>query len=411
MLPLHAADAFFPVPKGYERWVPFWTTIFTAYESHQMVICDARCPEAIYAAIEIKDKHSKKSIFQKKELQKEDEQKNAIEVLSSLLDKDLEITFLQTMDNLNSIYKKCGLNEPISWNDLRLKLQRGNRDKIKYGIIRYGLYKNQIERIFKEKNLPPELSLLPLIESNYWMFARSSAGALGVWQFMPGTGKKYLTINKYIDERLDPIKSTYAAAQYLSQAYAALGSWDVTVTSYNYGNLGMIRAVNTLKTNDLSIILQKYRSRSFQYASRNFYLEFLAMKHIMTNLNKYFPEIQMLPPFEYKTLTIQHRTTINNLLHTLKIDPIVFKIYNPSFKEEAYRKNIIVPLHTEIYLPPDVSKETKPIILGIHPTNADEISDDLIKQLKMTKDTLIALNAINEESFAKRDKYYMVIIK
>lgn len=216
------------------------------------------------------------------------------------------------MDNLKTIYQNCGINDDIAWHDIRLKLQRGNRDKLRFAIIRYGLYQNKIKNILKEKKLPEDISLLPLIESNYWIFARSKAGALGVWQFMPGTGKKYMKINKYIDERLDPVKSTYAAAQYLSQAYSVLGSWDVTVTSYNYGNLGMIRAVNTLQTNDLSIILKRYKSRNFQYASRNFYLEFLAIRHIMGNLDKYFLTFKcsrLLKTKHLKFSTIPHSRT------------------------------------------------------------------------------------------------------
>lgn len=408
---LYAIDDFFPVPQGYERWIPFWTKVFAEYDSNNLIISDARCPEAIYAVIEIKEQDSHESIFKKKNKKKTDAAANVIEELSSMLDEHIEIKFLQTIDNLKLIYQNCGMNDDIAWHDIRLKLQRGNRDKLKYAIIRYGLYQNKIKSILREKKLPDDISLLPLIESNYWIFARSKAGALGVWQFMPGTGKKYMKINKYIDERMDPVKSTYAAALYLSQAYSALGSWDVTVTSYNYGNLGMIRAVNTLQTNDLSIILKKYKSRNFQYASRNFYLEFLAVRHIMANLNKYFPNLQMLPPLEYKTFKIQHNTPLKNLLTTLKIDPQVFKLYNPAFKEEAYRKNVSVPVDTEIYLPPDAENKSKPKLLAMHYLTSKELSDDILNNIQMPKEELIALNAIDEDSFLKRDKNYIVIYK
>jgi peptidoglycan lytic transglycosylase D len=408
---LYAADTIFPAPKGYERWIPFWTTIFTAYNSNQFVITDARCPEAMYAVLEIKEQNNSLHIINKKNLKKEDKNKNILEILSKIINDTIEIKYLQTADNLAAIYSTCGYTEDVTWQDIRLKLQRGNKDKLKFGIIRYGLYKNQIETILKQYGLPTELSYLPLIESNYWMYAHSNAGALGVWQFMPGTGKNYLTINKYIDERLDPIKSTHAAAKYLKQAYTALGSWDVTITSYNYGNLGMINAVKTLRTNDLSIILKKYKSRSFQYASRNFYLEFLAIKQIMSDIPHYYPNLEMLPALEYQTVVTRDRTTLNTLIKSLKIEPSVFKLYNPSYKEEAYKRNIIITENTEIQLPPDSRSDTRPKILAHYNITLSEINNDIAKQFNMSRESIIALNAINEQNFAKRNKNYLVILK
>ena len=101
----------------------------------------------------------------------------------------------------------------------RVKAQRGVKERTAAGIKRSGRYISQIKQIFKDRGLPPELTYLPIVESSYDMSARSSVGALGIWQFMPRTGREYMRVNSIVDERLDPIESSRAAASYLQQAY------------------------------------------------------------------------------------------------------------------------------------------------------------------------------------------------
>ena len=75
----------------------------------------------------------------------------------------------------------------------------------------------------EDRGLPPELTYLPIVESSYDMSARSSVGALGIWQFMPRTGREYMRVNSIVDERLDPIESSRAAASYLQAWRRPLG--------------------------------------------------------------------------------------------------------------------------------------------------------------------------------------------
>ena len=134
-----------------------------------------------------------------------------------------------------------------------------------------------------------ELAYLPHVESSFQARARSSAGAVGIWQFTRGTGRKYLKITSAIDERLDPIAAAHGAAQYLADAYEELASWPIALTAYNHGVGGMAKAVKDHGA-DYEQIFNEYEGRRFGFASKNFYSEFLAARAIARDPERYFPE-------------------------------------------------------------------------------------------------------------------------
>ena len=116
---------------------------------------------------------------------------------------------------------------------------------------RAGRYKEAVRRTLRAKGIPDDLLWLAMIESGFDPAARSPAGAVGLWQFMPETGRQYgLSVDRWEDDRLDPIAATEAAAEFLSDLHRRFGSWDLAIASYNMGYASMALVVRKYNTND-----------------------------------------------------------------------------------------------------------------------------------------------------------------
>lgn len=116
---------------------------------------------------------------------------------------------------------------------------------------RSGRYRDTIRRALRRKGLPEDLLYLSMIESGFEPVARSPVGAMGLWQFMPETGRIYgLSHDRYVDQRLHVQQSTDAAADYLGDLYRRFGTWELAMASYNMGYGGMLSVVRRYNTND-----------------------------------------------------------------------------------------------------------------------------------------------------------------
>ena len=137
---------------------------------------------------------------------------------------------------------RARLLEAAEW----VRFQLGQADRFREGLERSGRWESHIARTFAELGLPPELAALPHVESSFTPTAYSKVGASGLWQFMRSTGRLYMRVDDTVDERLDPFRSTEAAAQLLANNYRALGTWPLAITAYNHGTAGMRRARDTM---------------------------------------------------------------------------------------------------------------------------------------------------------------------
>ena len=183
------------------------------------------------------------------------------------------------------------------------------------------------------------------------MHAYSKVGASGVWQFMPSTARRFMRIDDAVDERLDPIVSTRAAARFLRENYDRLGTWPLAITAYNHGPAGIARAVRETGTTDIGTIVEKYRGPSFKFASRNFYAEFLAALDVERNYRKYFGTLPLFPPLKHDEVPLPHYVPIASVVRCAGGDEDAFRELNPGLLPAVYTGRQRVPRDYTVRLP------------------------------------------------------------
>jgi membrane-bound lytic murein transglycosylase D len=232
-----------------------------------------------------------------------------------------------------------------------VRFQLGQADRFRAGIVRSGTWEVHIARTLERMGLPPELAALPHVESSFTPTAYSKVGASGLWQFMPATGRLYMRVDDVVDERLDPFRSTEAAARLLLNNYRVLGSWPLALTAYNHGTAGMRRARDAMGTDDYVTINRRYSGRAFGFASRNFYPSFLAALTIDQNPEKYFGAIQRDPPLRYHEVEMPGHAAIDNLESVLELSRSTLRELNPALRPAVWSGARLVPRGYRLRLP------------------------------------------------------------
>jgi membrane-bound lytic murein transglycosylase D len=270
--------------KGLESRIDFWKKIFTFYGKDDIVLHDGFYVELIYDVAADADVDAK--------------ERNVRDALSEMQRNwDTPDSWSEDTFRVGEAIVSTGLSftpELVTKLKDNVQRQRGIKERFRDGVIRSGRYIDNFREVFKKAGLPEEIALLPMVESSFFN-ARSKVGAVGMWQFMPDTARLYMKVNNKVDERLDPMKATEGAAKLMAANYNALGAWPLAITAYNHGQNGMLRA-QKLHGNDLSVIIEKYESPIFGYASMNFYAEFLAAVDVYETYPQYFGQLVLDKP-------------------------------------------------------------------------------------------------------------------
>jgi membrane-bound lytic murein transglycosylase D len=178
-------------------------------------------------------------------------------------------------------------------------------------LTRSGQYLPMILDVFRQKGLPDELVFTAMIESGFNPVAVSRAGAKGLWQFMAPTARRYgLRIDDWLDERLDPEKSTIAAARHLLDLYAVFGSWNLVQAAYNAGEMRVIQAIRAMGTSDF------WTLRSGQVLAdetKNFIPAIQAATLIAREPERYGFVFTPTEPLAYEVVMVPRGTSLNRL--------------------------------------------------------------------------------------------------
>ncbi|HXE97925.1 MAG TPA: transglycosylase SLT domain-containing protein [Dongiaceae bacterium] len=172
-------------------------------------------------------------------------------------------------------------------------------------------YIPMMKEILKREGMPEDLVYVAMIESGFQMHARSWANAVGPWQFISDTGRRYaLRIDQWIDERKDPVKATTAAALYLKELYGMFkGDWYLAAAGYNAGENKILRAISMYNTSDFWEIS---RGSYLKRETKEYVPKLLAAAIIAKDPARYgFTDIAYLTPIEYDTVAIPSRTNLD----------------------------------------------------------------------------------------------------
>jgi hypothetical protein len=238
----------------------------------------------------------------------------------------------------------------------RIRFQLGQRDKFYLGIYFSGRYLTEMEKVFREEGLPIELTRLPFVESSFNTRARSKVGASGIWQFMPRTARPYMKVNSSIDERNDPLLSTRAAARLMKNNFSMLHSWPLAVTAWNHGPSGVRNIVEKFRTMEIGKIVNGYSSRTFGFASQNFYACFLAVLEVEANATTYFSDPVWQAPIEFAEFkTSGQLIAWPQVVKVFGDNEVLAQDFNPQLTAHARSSKPRIPSGTTIRIPKDAS--------------------------------------------------------
>jgi membrane-bound lytic murein transglycosylase D len=341
----------FPCPPELREGVDFWKNVWARWSLSQVVLHDMEHPSLVYEVFELPPPIGETYTEEQKAYVKG--RREALAARLAAIEQKLALAAALDDDEKALVLRiaEAAGGEGVVGASERVRSQRGLRERFRRGLEISGRYRDAFSKAFRDAGLPEELADLPHVESSFQVHARSSAGAVGVWQFTRGAARKFMLMSPALDERLDPVAASRGAARYLAAAYAELGSWPLAITSYNHGIEGMKAARDRFGT-DFVRVLAEYDGRTFGFASKNFYKEFLAAREIVRDAATYFPEgLTYEPALDHEMVALTAPTHVASLAARYKVPKAKLAALNPAWTSRALLGRAPLPSGTQVWLP------------------------------------------------------------
>ncbi len=221
--------------------------------------------------------------------------------------------------------EKVAEREPVQ-NWIRYFVEQ-DKERFERFLNRGQVYKKSIEKVLRGQNLPTSLFYVALIESGFMLHASSHAGAVGPWQFIRGTGRRFgLKINRYVDERSDPMRSTEAAARYLGALHKVFNSWFLSLAAYNAGESRVMNAILNTGTRDF---WELSRLKALPPETRDYVPKFLAAMIISSNPRKYNLEVRPSVELAQVAIEVPSPVSLPEVARHARVDLATLKALNP----------------------------------------------------------------------------------
>ena len=341
-----AAEETLPLPPELEPDVQFWEAMFARYTTDQGVLHDTRNLAVVYEQVDIPAtaprRERRRLVERRREAIKSVMQRLAAGKRDGLSAEEARILALWPEGVSNDTLRKA-----VD----QIRYQQGLADRFRDGLERSGRWRKHVLNELKALDVPLELVALPHVESSYNPDARSQVGASGIWQFTRSTGRRFMEVDHILDERNDPWRATTAAAQLLAYNYSITGNWPMAITAYNHGLGGVRRAMREFGDTAYVEILRNYRGRTFGFASRNFYVAFLAASRVDKNRERYFPGLKLDNPVDYALVDMPGYIAAKDLVDVFEVSPGVIARHNPALQPTIWQGSKHVPSGYTLRLP------------------------------------------------------------
>lgn len=194
-------------------------------------------------------------------------------------------------------------------------------------------YMDLMKGILRQNRLPEDLIYIVLIESGFSYAAYSHASAVGYWQFIKPTGKRYgLKVDTYIDERRDPVLATHSASRYLADLYEMFDDWYLAMAAYNSGENRVLRVIRKAQSKDFWVLAKR---KLLPAETRNYVPKFIAAALIAKNPQAYgFDDLEYSPVLTYEELTLERSISLHKLAQALNYDYEEIRRLNPIYRSD-----------------------------------------------------------------------------
>ncbi len=207
------------------------------------------------------------------------------------------------------------------------KTDRG-RDLFETWLKRSGRYQEMIQEELRARNMPEDLTWVAMIESGFDPTAKSPAGAVGLWQFMPATGAVYgLRQNKFVDQRKNPRAATQAAVHHLRDLYMRFGQWDLALAAYNMGYEQLLDRIDQAGTTDFNELA---RQGALPTETSRYVPKIVAAAIVANNLERFgFDEVQPSAPVDGGEIAVPPRTALETVARAAGVSTSIIRKLNP----------------------------------------------------------------------------------
>jgi soluble lytic murein transglycosylase-like protein len=322
--------------------------------------------------------------------------------LLDLLEKDLDKAVEQPKERRRLQFSKEVVDNPKVRHFVKYYSTTA-KNSFQELLARSGKYMPMIAKVLNQEGLPEELGYLALLESQFVVNTTSRNGAVGLWQFIATTARKYgLRIDQWVDERRDPVKSTRAAAAYLKDLHAYYGRWFLATAAYNAGPGTIDKALQQSGAKDFWSIKSKAQ---LSEETRSFVPKFVAISLIATDPEKYgFDGVRYESPLKYEEVELQAPMNLAAVAELAEIEVSHLRDLNPALMrnstppgETGFRVNLPTG-KAAIYLAKanekTLEKEAEPIQVVTHEVKRGETLFSIARRYGLTVSRLMEFNGL-----------------